>query len=327
MRRSLTCCLWMLALAGLPPMGVVGDDRLLEDGTLIDSTVVTLKPETLEAVAAKWPEGRSALSEVEIKAITYASDGLKVKGYLVTPKSVDNKKLPCVIFCRGGNRDLAALDEERVASLLGRIASWGYVVVASQYRGNAGGEGKEEFGGKDLNDVLNLIPLLESMPEADASRIGMYGWSRGGMMTYQALATTDRIAAAIVGGGIADQFKSLDQRPEMERVLSALIPHYDESKDEALAARSVIRWPEALHKGTPILILHGSADWRVDPAQSIQLVQKLHELRHPVRFVLFEGGDHGLTEYRAEVNRIAKEWLDYYVRDQKPWPSLDPHGK
>ena len=41
------------------------------------------------------------------------------------------------------------------------------MVVASQYRGNAGGEGKEEFGGKDVNDVLNLLPLLESLPKAD----------------------------------------------------------------------------------------------------------------------------------------------------------------
>jgi len=58
--------------------------------------------------------------------------------------------------------------------MLGRIATWGYVVAASQYRGNAGGQGKEEFGGADVDDVLNLIPLLESLPQADTTRIGMY---------------------------------------------------------------------------------------------------------------------------------------------------------
>jgi dipeptidyl aminopeptidase/acylaminoacyl peptidase len=78
--------------------------------------------------------------------------------------------------------------------------------VASQYRGNAGGEGKEEFGGRDVDDVLNLIKLLISLPQADAKRIGMYGWSRGGMMTYQALARSDQVAAAIVGAGVTDAF-------------------------------------------------------------------------------------------------------------------------
>jgi dipeptidyl aminopeptidase/acylaminoacyl peptidase len=216
----------------------------------------------------------------------------------------------------------------QAAIALGRIASWGYVVVASQYRGNAGGEGKEEFGGRDVNDVLNLIPLLESLREADAGRIGMYGWSRGGTMTYQALARTDKIAAAIVGAGMTDQFDGIKRRPEMEeQVLSELIPHYARNKDAELAARSVIRWPEKLHKRTPILILHGSADWRVHPSDSFRLVSKLYELKHPVRFVFFEGGDHGLSEHRAEVNRIAKDWLDRYVKDREPWPSLDPHGR
>jgi len=50
-----------------------------------------------------------------------------------------------------------------------------------------GGEGKEEHGGKDLNDVFNLIPLLSHLPNANTLRIGLYGESRGGMMTYLAL--------------------------------------------------------------------------------------------------------------------------------------------
>ncbi len=69
-----------------------------------------------------------------------------------------------------------------------------------------GGEGREEFGGADVDDVLNLIPLLGSFPQADTSRIGMYGRSRGGMMTYIALTKTDRIAAAIVDAGEANLF-------------------------------------------------------------------------------------------------------------------------
>jgi dipeptidyl aminopeptidase/acylaminoacyl peptidase len=297
-----------------------------QDGKLVDATKITLQPDSLQRLEQVWPDCKSALDQVEIQVITYVSDGLKVKGYIATPRT--GMKLPCVVFNRGGNREFGALTDFEAAIILGRIASWGYVVAASQYRGNAGGEGKEEFGGRDVDDVLNLIKLLNSLPQADAKRIGMYGWSRGGMMTYQALARTDQVAAAIVGAGVTDAFDMVKRRPEMESaVLSELVPNYAEDKDSALAARSAMYWPEKLHKTTPILILHGSADWRVDPSQALRLVQKLYELKRPVRFVFFEGGDHNLSEHRAEVNRIVKDWLDHYVRDKKPWPSLEPHGR
>ena len=161
--------------------------------------------------------------DVEVLSITYLSDGLEVKGYLALP--VEGENLPCVIYNRGGNREAGALSDPQAVRVLGKIASWGYIVAASQYRGNAGGEGKEEFGGADVNDVLNLIPLLESLPGADPARIGMFGWSRGGMMTYISLARTDRIAAAIVGAGIAELLDGIERRPAMEKnVYMELIP-------------------------------------------------------------------------------------------------------
>jgi dipeptidyl aminopeptidase/acylaminoacyl peptidase len=87
-----------------------------------------------------------------------------------------------------------------------------------------------------------------------------------------------------------------------------------------------VRWPEKLHKKTPILLLHGSADWRVHPTEGLTMATKLYESKHPFRLVFFEGGDHGLSEHRDEVNRLARDWLDRYVRDKRPWPSLEPHG-
>ena len=64
---------------------------------------------------------------------------------------------------------------------LAKIASQGYIVVASQYRGNGGSEGREEFGGSDVKDILNLFPLIDNLHNADNKNIGMFGWSRGGM--------------------------------------------------------------------------------------------------------------------------------------------------
>jgi dipeptidyl aminopeptidase/acylaminoacyl peptidase len=268
---------------------------------------------------------REILSEVAISSITYDSGGLRVKGYLAVPKTGD--RLPAVIFNRGGNRSFGAITDDVAISRLGRIARWGYVVVASQYRGTSGGDGKEEFGGADVDDVLNLIPLLDSLPKVDASRIGMFGWSRGGMMTYLALARTDRIAAAVIGSGVSDLPDLLARRPEMEDVFGALIPGYPANRDAALAARSAVRWPERLNKTTPILILAGTADWRVDPRQALAMGAALLEAKQPYRLVVFEGGEHSLAEHRDEVDRFVRDWLDRYVRDRKPWPGIEPHGE
>lgn len=148
------------------------------------------------------PEIKQVLSSVNLYHISYSSDGLKVRGYLAVPK--EQRNYPCIIYNRGGNKDFGKLTDEGFIRSLSEISSQGYIVIASQYRGNDCGEGQEEFGGKDVNDVVNLIPLLAQVPQADTSRIGMFGWSRGGMMTYLALTKTTEIKAAVVGSGMTD---------------------------------------------------------------------------------------------------------------------------
>jgi dipeptidyl aminopeptidase/acylaminoacyl peptidase len=113
----------------------------------------------------------------------------------------------------------------------------------------------------------------------------------------------------------------------METDFEELVPNFETEKDAQLAARSAIRWPEKLHKSTPILLLQGSADWRVDPRQTLAMAGALLDAKHPFRLIVFEGGDHGLSEYRDEVAGAQREWLARYVRDRKPWPSLEPHGR
>lgn len=298
---------------------------IAQDGKLLEAAPVTLDAEQ-RASLEEWAPGTGALlDKVVLQAITYLSDGLKVKGYLAVPK--EGEKLPCVIFNRGGNREFGALSDVQAARILAPLAAGGYLVVASQYRGTAGGEGREEFGGAEIADILNLFPLLDALPRADGSRIGMYGWSRGGMMTYSVLAKTERLVAAVIGSGVTDSFDLIQRRPEMEtEVYAELIPDYAKTKEASLRARSAIFWPEKLAKTTPILLLHGSADWRVHPTQALRMATALYENQHPFRFVFFEGGDHGLSEHREEVDRLVEDWLGRYVRDRQPWPDLTPHG-
>lgn len=82
--------------------------------------------------------------KVKLSSITYLSDELKVNGYSLKPEEEGN--YPCIIFNRGGNREFGSYNMKMIQYLLVPLAEAGYVVIASQYRGNGGSEGQEEFG-------------------------------------------------------------------------------------------------------------------------------------------------------------------------------------
>ena len=294
------------------------------DGKILERRPAGYPSGCFEADGTTLGKAFRYLDEVEPSRITYWSDGLRIGGFLVKPKAPGDH--PCVIFNRGGNRDFSAIGDRVLVRLLCRIASWGYVVVASQYRGHGENEGRDEFGGRDLDDVLNLIPLLEAEPGADASRVGMYGGSRGGLMTYLALARTHRIRAAVVRAGVSD-LVDMRRRPDMEEVFRELVPGYAQGDQGALAVRSAAHWHDRLCKRTPILIMHGSADWRVDPTSALRLAEALLKVQQPFRLVMFEGSDHLLSEHLDERDRLTREWFDRFVRDRAPLPDLEPHGE
>lgn len=225
--------------------------------------------------------------------ITYWSDGLRVTGYLGLP--IGPGPYPVIIYNRGGSWDQGALDGHELVPLV----EAGYLAVGSQYRGNAGSEGSETFGEGDVNDVLNLIPLVAQLPEADLGRIGMLGYSRGGMVTYMALKEdtlrgTGAIKAAVTVGGLADLFMWRNDRPEIAyAAYLALIGTRPETAPDLFKARSAVFWPELIN--APLLLLHGEADQEVSADQSRALAGHLENAGKTVRLVVYEGGDHGLS--------------------------------
>ena len=305
------------------------ENKLLLNKTLISDLSKTPIYERLtDEVDGKieWKNNFKYLDSIDIYSITYLSDGLKVRGLLVKPKK--KGKYPSIIYNRGGNRNFGALVIGHGAITLGQIAKEGYVVIASQYRGNAGGDGKEEFGGKDVNDITILPEVLKEVESADTEKIGMYGWSRGGMMTYIALTKTDKIKAAVVGGAVSDNFMTIKDRPEMEeRVLAELIPNYKENKEVELEKRSAVKWVEKFPKDVPILMLHGNSDWRVKPEQSLNLALEFEKYRIPYRLIMFEGGDHGISEHKNEVTDQVINWFDRYLKNEEALPNMEYHGR
>ena len=240
--------------------------------------------------------------------IEYLSDRLRVVGFIIKPKRMD-AKLPVILFNRGGGLELGKITEENL-KYLSSLSSKGYVLLASQYRGNDGGEGREEFGGKDVNDVMNLIPLAKSLPFVKADRIGMLGFSRGGMMTYLAIKEGAPIKAAVVVGGLSDltQFSQERGRNNLQHVIRNLVG----PDIEAYKKRSAYDWPEKID--VPVLILHGGVDRVVDMSQARKLGEKLGELGKVYELVIFPEGDHGLNNLRDERDRKILEWFEKYLK-------------
>lgn len=247
------------------------------------------------------------LKNLNFYLITYQSDNQKVKGLLIEPKK--NGKHPVVIFNRGGNRDFAKLTIATMIMYTSKLADQGYVIIGSNYRE------KDEFGGAEINDVLNLTETVKEIEKADSNCIGMFGWSRGGMMTYLALQKSDKIKTAIVGNGVSDLFETAKFRPKMEtKVFAECIPDYWENRDSELKKRSAIYWADELYKNSSLLILCGTNDKRVNPEQADKIAGKLKELKYDFELRKFET-DHFFTEKRTELNELVIEWFNKRLKN------------
>ncbi len=275
---------------------------------LIERQKINLNDTQTKMLISGW--GQEVFDNSIVEKIVYQSDGLKVKGYLAYPMD-ETKKYPCVIWNRGGAKNSGAIDSFTARGMFGQIASWGFVVLASQYRGNAGGEGKEQLGGEEINDILNLVTLAKELPFANINKWGIEGWSRGGMMTYLTLQKNHNFKCAILVGAISNFRQHLERNPQSENSYREMIA--GENFDEAIEKRSAINFVDQL-PDIPYLIVHGVDDKIVSPLQAIEMSRKMISLKIPHRLILFEGGDHFLKNHRKELNLIRKFWYDKYLK-------------
>lgn len=246
------------------------------------------------------------LDSLDFYQIEYLSDGLTIKGFIVEPKK--EGKYPVVIFNRGGNREFSKLNPGTLVNYTSKLAAQGYVIIASNYRE------KDEFGGAEINDVLALTEMVKSIEKADSTRIGMFGWSRGGMMTYLALQKSDKIKTAIVGNGPTDLFAIIADRPEMEsKVIAECIPAYPENKKAELKKRSVIYWANELNKNSSLLILCGTKDTHVNPEQSDKIAKELTRIGYDFELKKFET-DHFFSDKKNELNQLIIQWFDLKLK-------------
>ncbi|MEP4532036.1 MAG: prolyl oligopeptidase family serine peptidase [Cyclobacteriaceae bacterium] len=265
------------------------------------------------------PENYEFLDDVEIFRMAYNSDGLIVTGFVVKPKNV-SEDLPVVIFNRGGNQEYGHLLVAHAVEVFGPLAAEGYIVAGSNYRGNSGSEGKEEFGGADVADVPNLIDALGNLEGVDNSRVGILGVSRGGMMTYLTMKneTTDRLKCVVTLGGITDLEHTIEYHSEIGDVCKWLVPDFESNRSEAIINRSAVYWADKLSPEVPILILHGTADKSVDYGQIPVFADSLDKYGVPYKFITYVDDNHGCVKHKAEVMDNIRKWMNAHLKEDNP---------
>lgn len=272
------------------------------DGTIVETTPCPPRPTT----------PGEADPGIECLRIGYTSDGLRVVGYIWKPRDTGGRRLPLVIFNRGGTRERSRL-EPWMAGGFREFVSRGFVVIGSQYRGVDGGEGVEEYGGADVRDVLNLVPLARSLDYVDMRNVFVFGNSRGGMMTYLALKHGLPVNAAAVMSGITDLAGNAEDQPGYYPASYAgLIPDYAHRPAEAMRERSAVAWPERI--GAPLLILHGAADTIVSARRALEFAQRLQAIGATYELVLYAGDDHGLRTNRRDADARVVAWFTRHLR-------------
>lgn len=291
-------------------LAVCTSQSFAQSGTLISKKTISLKDSEAWAQISqnsKLTNEYRYLDDLVFYEVIYQSDSNRVRGLVVEPKQ--DGHYPLVIFNRGGNRDWATLDLMTLIGAASKVAHSGYSIFASNYREI------DEYGGADINDVLNLITISAEFEKVDTSRIGMIGWSRGAMMNFLALKKSNRIKTAVMINGAPDLFKILDQRPALEElVFQKYIPNYSTNREDALIERSPYFWPEELSETGSIYLIAGRQDRFVDFRQSVRMAKKLDSIGYDYKLSLFDT-DHSFRGKKEELNRSIIKWLDSKLKN------------
>ena len=263
--------------------------------------------------------GEVALSRVEDVTFT-AKDGTVVNGLLARPAGAAGGKLPLVLWIHGGPN---GQDDHSFDSIREILAANGYAVLQVNYRGGSGRGTKfqkaifADWGNLEVVDLLAGVDWAVQSGVADADRLGIGGWSYGGILTNYAIATDPRFKAAASGAGSSLQTSmyGTDQ----------YAIQYDAEMGQPWKNPEVwmkVSYPffKADRIKTPTLFMCGQNDFNVPIAGSEQMYQALKSTGVEAQLVVYPGQNHGLSIPSYQRDRLERyvKWYDTYLKGAAP---------
>ena len=261
------------------------------------------------------------LDEVRLGAIeefaSTSKDGTQVSGLLVKPPDfVAERRYPTLLRIHGGpsGQDDHAFSFEREI-----LAASGYLVVAANYRGSNGrGQAFQraiaaDWGNKEVVDLLGAVDHVVAQGLADPDRLGLGGWSYGGILTNYTIARDHRFKAATSGAGSSNQLTMYGVDHYIVQYETELGPPW---KNRDLWLKVSYPFFEADKITTPTLFLGGEKDFNVPLVGGEQMYQALRSLGVDTELVIYPGQFHGLTvpSYRKDRLERYVAWYDKYLK-------------
>ncbi len=246
-----------------------------------------------------------------------SKDGTEVHGLLVKPPTYrQGEKYPTLLRIHGGPN---GQDEHSFSFERELFAAHGYVVVAANYRGSNGrGSAYQkaifaDWGNKEVVDLLGAMDHVQKVGLADPARLGIGGWSYGGILTDYTIATDGRFKAATSGAGSALQLSMYGVDEYITQYENEIGPPW---KAQDLWIKISYPFFHADRIKTPTLFLGGDKDFNVPLVGGEQMYQALRSLGIDTQLVIYPNQYHGITIPSYKVDRLQRylDWYEKYLR-------------
>lgn len=246
-----------------------------------------------------------------------SADGTEVHGLVTEPPGfAAGKKYPLLLRIHGGpnGQDAHAFNFERQF-----FAANGYAVLNINYRGSAGrGEAYSQsifadWGDHEVADLLAGVNHVIEMGIADPDRLGIGGWSYGGILTDYTIATDPRFKAAISGAGSANQISMYGIDQYTQQYDTELGPPWRNPEGWTKVSYAFFK-ADKIH--TPTLFMGGDKDFNVPVVGGEQMYQALRSLGVPTQLIIYPGEFHGFTRPSFIHDRYQRylAWYDKYLK-------------
>ncbi len=303
-------------VASLPVAGIAADPAWSHDGKRIAFTEQSAEHageiHTLTVDGGRLVEVTRQPRFATVIPVQYRSpDGLEIPSYLAKPSG--KGRHPALVWVHGGEPGTGSVDSAFDPAMQ-YFAAQGYIVLAPNYRGSRGfGDILQNFGpGTDpIPDLLAAATYLRSRPDVDPNRMGIVGFSAGGLFTLLTAGRQPGVFAAVVDFfGPTDLATLHRDTPVYRPLLRGLLGGDPADKEDAYRGASPLTYVERMK--APILVLHGDQDMKIPVAQADTFVAALTAAHKQVTFVRIPGAGHGFEG--ADASRAYEQTAEFLAR-------------